>query len=393
MVSGNNLSVLHIVGSSKFGGGTMVVFSLARMAQEHGLKPAMLTDDPETMEACRARDIEVVEFHGLIREIRPWTDISAVRRLSRLLKQRSDTIVHTHTLKGGLVGRAAAYKAKVPIIIHHSHGFSFQDDAPLWRKKMITVAERQASRWCDRIISVNQADIELAAKWKIGPLEKYIYVPNGINPKEIDSVQSMDKSALLKMIGAEADSFLMVVVARLFSEKGHPWLFEALKIICDKASRPVHLLLLGDGPHRDIYLKQIKELGIDDCVHLMGYRTDCVAIEKACDLFVLPSLREGHSITILEAMAIGIPIVATDIRGINDSVGNEQEALLVRPRDSNALAQAILRILNNSAMAARLKANAKDRFLREFTEEKTHQRVWQVYKDVARIKGVQGLPD
>lgn len=391
--SNKTMSVLHIIGSSRFGGGTMVAFSLAEMARQHGFKPAMLTDDPETIRLCQERDVEVVEFNGLVRPIRPWADISAARRLRRLLRQRGDTIVHTHTLKGGLIGRIAASRAGVPVIIHHRHGFSFQDDAPLLRKKIIALAERYAAKRCDKVISVNPSDVELAAKWKIGPQEKFVYIPNGINGQKIDAVRPAERAELIKMLKIEQESLLVAVVARLFAEKGHPWLFEAMKDVTSGVKRPVHLILLGDGPHLDRFAKQVRSLGIENCTHFMGFRSDCIAIAKACDLFVLPSLREGHSITILEAMAMGTPIVATDIRGINDSVRHQQEALLVTPRDSQSLAKAIIQILNDTELAERLKNKARERFLAEFTEEKMQQRVWQVYKAVGTQKGVTGLAD
>jgi molybdopterin-guanine dinucleotide biosynthesis protein len=90
-------SVLHIVGSSAFGGGTMVVFSLIKEAQKRGWKVAILSDDPATIAAAQETKIDIVKFHGIIHSIRPWTDIAAINRLAKLLKERKDTIVHTHT--------------------------------------------------------------------------------------------------------------------------------------------------------------------------------------------------------------------------------------------------------------------------------------------------------
>lgn len=382
------LSVLHIVGSSKFGGATMVVFSLVEMARRHGWRTAILSDDLATINECKNRAIEVVEFNGIVRPIRPWVDILATWRLTQLLRLRKDTVIHTHTFKGGLVGRYAANRAKMPIIIHHNHGFSFQDNSSFLRKKSIFFAEKFGAILCDRIISVNKADIEFAIKYDMGPSQKFIYIPNGIDQAKIDNIRPVERSELIKILGVGPSSILMVVVARLFSEKGHIVLFNALKKIQSNVARPIHLILVGDGPHRDKFMKHVRLLGLSNNIHFMGYRTDCISIEKSCDLFVLPSLREGHSITIMEAMAIGIPIVATDIRGINNSVRNGQEALLVPPCDDNALAGAIIQILNDQPFAAQLKHNARKRFLEDFTEEKMLRRVWEVYQELIIEKGL-----
>ena len=246
--------ILHIIGHSKYGGGTMVVFSLVEMAKVHGLRPAILTDDPATIKVCKERNIETLNFSGIIRPIRPWTDIKAIRHLTKLLRQRNDTIVHTHTLKGGLVGRYAAHKAGVPVIIHHNHGFSFQADSSVVRKGIITIIEKFAANKCDKIISVNRSDVDFAARKGIGSQQKFVTVPNGVNCASIEDIPVTQKHELCKTLAIEHNSILIVIIARLFSEKGHPWLFEALPMIKTSMQRPIHLLVFGDGPHHKKYI-------------------------------------------------------------------------------------------------------------------------------------------
>ncbi|MFH1615847.1 MAG: glycosyltransferase family 4 protein [Planctomycetota bacterium] len=380
-------SVIHIVGNSKFGGGTTVIFSLIEMARRHGWDAAILSDDPVTVEAAGKLGIDVVEFHGIIRPIRPWVDIKAALRLSELLRARKDTVVHTHTLKGGLVGRWAARKAGVPIIIHHSHGWSFQDGSVI-RKEIMAILERWGAGYCDHIISVNQIDIDWALRKKFGAADKFTYIPNGLCREEIDNVKPTDRSELLRLIDAPEDCVILTIVGRLFSEKGHPWLFEALADLRDRNIKPVHLVVLGDGPHRDLYEKLIKKNNISNYVHILGHRPDCRTVAKACDIFVLPSLREGHSISVIEAMGLGLPIIATDIRGINNSVCHEQQGLLIPPRDSKALANAIYRLIQDPDLAYNLGKRAREKFLQEFTEEKMLSSTWQVYENLMKEKGM-----
>lgn len=382
-------SVLHIVGSSKFGGATQIILSLANMARQKGLTAAILTDDSDTIHACEKLNIEVVLFKGLVRPIRPYADISAIIRLKQLLKERNDTIVHTHTLKGGIVGRLAAYSAGIPVIIHHSHGFSFNQDSSFLRKKMIACMEKYAARKCDRIISVNQLDIDLAAQWGIDVDKLFRYVPNGISKQMLNNKVSYSRERLIRELNLPSNAVLITVVGRLFSEKGHPVLFEAFPEIQKNMKYPVHVLLLGQGPHREKYQKMVEKQNISQHIHFMGHRSDCMEIAKSCDIFVLPSLREGHSITILEAMAGMIPIVATNIRGIADSVRDGKEALLVTPNNSSLLASAVTKMLNNKHLSEKMTNAAKERFEALFTEEKMLDSIWKIYCEVAQEKSLR----
>ena len=382
-----SVRVLHILGSSKYGGVTNVVFRLIEHVQQRGWHAAILTGDAVTAEVCQNRGVEAVVFQGINRPIRPWTDLRDLRRLEALLRTRGDTIVHTHTLKGGVLGRWAAYRAGVPVIVHHSHGMSFQDCSPRMRKAIIAQVERFAARRCDHIVSANEADIDWAVAARVAPRSHFTYVPNGLSAPAIDAAMPLERTQLTAPLGIPADAYVLALVARLVAEKGHPWLFQAMAEVQAVAGRSVHLLLLGDGADDAAYREQVQRLGIADRVHFLGFRTDPLPLVGACDAFVLPSLREGHSLTVLEAMALGRPIIATDIRGIRDSARHEQEALLVPPRDSAALAEALRRLAGGPALARRLGEQARRRFLDEFTDDRMCDRVWQVYQNVLAAKG------
>ena len=119
------IRVLHIVGASQYGGGFSVIFSLCRMAREKGIEPFVLTSDPVGQQECKRRGITVIAFAGIERAIRPWKDFHDGRRLATYLAQERFEIVHTHTSKGGMIGRYAASRAKVPAVFHTVHGFAF----------------------------------------------------------------------------------------------------------------------------------------------------------------------------------------------------------------------------------------------------------------------------
>ena len=213
-----------------------------------------------------------------------------------------------------------------------------------------------------------------------------ISVPNGINQARIDAIAAKDRVILLQELKIADNSLVLTILARLVAEKGHPWLFKAMPEIERRLQRPVQLLLLGDGPDTNQFKIMVEQLNISARVHFLGYRPDCIAIAKACDIFVLPSLREGHSITIIEAMASNIPIVATDIRGINNSVKDNETALLVPVRSDAALADAICRLATDHCLYHKLRENARQRFVSNFTEEIMTNKVINVYEQVAKEK-------
>lgn len=382
-------SVLHIVGSSKFGGATNIILSLVDMARQKGLNAAILTDDIETIKVCEKLNIEIVYFKGIIRPVRPWTDFAAVYRLSRLLKKRKDSIVHTHTTKGGAIGRIAARLAGVPVVIHTVHGFSFHEFSSKIVSVLFGLAERILSKFCDCMIFVNNYDRELAIKRRIVQAFKAETIYNGLNAERIISNAAADRKKLLEEAGLKTNIFLSVFVGRLAKQKGLRYLFEAIKIVKQNNTHvDMHQIIIGDGPLRQECERWAQELDIAHYVHFLGFRTDAVKWTGIADLFVLSSLWEGHSVTLLEAMCLGKPIVATDIKGNRESINDASEGLLVAPADPRAFASAMLKLMENPDYAVELGRNAKEKFVKLFTVQQMLSQTWELYKAVAERKGI-----
>jgi len=383
-----SLRLLHVVGSSKFGGGSAVVLALGEVAREHGLEVDVLTTDPLSMEMCRRHGLGVMEFHGIDRPVRPCKDYRTACRLAKAIRGRYD-VVHTHTTKGGVIGRTAAHKAGIPAILHTVHGFSFHEFSPWWFVRFGSFVERRMARRCDRLIFVNDHDRQWAIKRGIARPEQCVTVYNSVQADRLDGGRGVDRAELLQELGLPEDVILAVFVGRLAPQKGISHLLEAMALVRQRPDVPrVHLAMAGEGELRAEIERNIRALGISDRVHLLGFRRDCMRWTGGCDLFVLSSLWEGHSITLLEAMGLGRPVVATDIKGNRETITHEKDGLLVKPANAQSLAEGIIRLARDRTFANRLGTAALRTFNKHFTEQAMKRKSWEVYECLFREKGL-----
>jgi glycosyltransferase involved in cell wall biosynthesis len=144
------------------------------------------------------------------------------------------------------------------------------------------------------------------------------------------------------------DSYLLLIVARLHPEKGHHFLFEALREVRRRVDRPVRLLVAGTGPFDAAFRQEVRELGCEDIVSFLGFRKDAADLMTAADLLILPSVAEAFGLALAEALYLGTTVVATRVGGISEIVDDGVDGVLVRPADSKALANAIVDLLNDS---------------------------------------------
>jgi glycosyltransferase involved in cell wall biosynthesis len=383
----NPLRVLHVA-PGKFGGGDSVVLSLVDMAREHGLHADVLCNSPELAEACAARHVRALNFKGIERPIRPHKDLWAAIRLYYAIRGRYE-VVHTHSTKGGAVGRLAARWAKIPAVLHTAHGFAFHEFSSKMQTLMVARAERMMAHWCDKIIVVNEFDRQLALQLGIGTDEKLVTIYNGIPDSRLEPARQINRQELLDELQIGKDSFLCVFVGRLAPQKGLKCLMEAMAMVKGKMQSPkAHLAVIGEGELERSLRDQVQRLDLSDRVHFLGFQSACMRWTGQCDLFVLSSLWEGHSITLLEAMGVGRPIVATGIKGNRETITHNIDGLLVPPANAEALARAIMQLAANPAQTARLGQAAEETFNRRFTEKAMKNASWQVYEELLTAKGL-----
>lgn len=329
--------LLLIKGSAPFGGDCVLMLELGRAATEQGFDVDILATDPYFRDLIRAQELGLVEMDVIRREIRPFWDLRGLVRLRRFLARSPYALVHTHTTKPGIVGTFAARGAGVPAVMHTVHLFPFHEETGRLVTTAYVGAERLAARWCDRIVTVSEFQRDWALRVGIGSPEQVIAIPNGVPSDRVEARRSRAEVRAELGIG---DAFMILSTGRLAEQKGLEYLIRAAALL--RRDMPAaRIVLAGDGPLGRELAELVASLGLEDAVALLGHRSDIGDLLAASDLVVLPSLWEGLSISLLEAMAAARPVVTTSI-GSNREVTNDGEAaVLVPPKDPESLAAAI----------------------------------------------------
>jgi glycosyltransferase involved in cell wall biosynthesis len=236
----------------------------------------------------------------------------------------------------------------------------------------------------DAVIVVSETIRKQITACRLLPESKVFCIFNGINAEPFIGKDDKKMSALKEAIGLTEVDFVIGTVARLVWFKGLQTLISALPNVLATCQQ-TRLLIVGDGPLRQELEQQSRQLGIHERVFFLGEREDVSDLLTLLDVFVLPSVSEGMPITILEAMAAAKPIVATRVGGIPDTVSEGQTALLVEPKDANALAEAIIRLYQNHDLRISMGKAGRELVLSDFTSEKMVERTVHLYNSLLAI--------
>jgi glycosyltransferase involved in cell wall biosynthesis len=375
----DSMKLLHIVGDSRFGGAGRIILGLGRAAKEAGWQVEVLATDPVFQQAIRREGLGVVDLDVIRREIRPAWDTAGLWRLYRFLRRERYRAVHTHTSKAGFVGRLAARMAGVPAVVHTVHGFAFHERSPWAVRRFYSTLERIAAHWCDRIVSVSRFHRDWAVSLGICDGSRITAIPNGIAPPPRN--RAISSVCLRRRLQVPGDGPLILSMARLAPGKGLEYLIEAAASLPPELSG-ARIAIAGDGPARTAIERLAEERGVGERVILLGFREDVGDLLAACDIVALPSLREGLSIALLEAMSAGKPIIATSIGSHVEVASQAEIALLVPPADSGSLAAAIAKLANDLALRARLGHNARELFEKHYTEDRMLDGYRQLYANL-----------
>jgi glycosyltransferase involved in cell wall biosynthesis len=281
---------------------------------------------------------------------------SSVKEIARVLERNGIQILHTHGGIAGFYGRWAARRSGTPVIIHTLHGIHYLHYRNPLLRDLYVIQERTFSRFTDALILVSRADLSQAKKHRLGPEDKMFIIPNGteLKPERDDA----DRQRKRRGLGWEAEDPVIGTVARLHRQKGVSYLVQAAERILRDFPRG-KIVLVGEGPLGQKLRKSAVKTGLEGRVLFLGERKDAVELMSLFDIFVLPSLWEGLPFVLVEAATLGIPIVATAVDGVTEIIEDGKTGLLVPPKDGQALADAIIRLLRDKPSALRLAVRAK----------------------------------
>jgi glycosyltransferase involved in cell wall biosynthesis len=302
-------------------------------------------------------------------------------------RERPD-IVHTHTPKAGLLGQWAARLAGIPARVHTIHGLFFPGHMTPRTRPLFVAMEKATMAFAHLVLSQNPEDIPVSLREGICRADRIRLLGNGIHLSRFDpaSVPDAQVRALRREVGLPEGAPVVGIVARVNREKGYEEFFEAAAVVA-RAVPEVRFVVVGPAEREKFDVLDPVELarrhGLEERVRYLGLRSDMPAIYRLMDVLALPSHREGWPRAPMEAAAMGVPAVVTDIRGCRQVVVDGITGILVPVRDSAALADALVALLRDPGRARRMGRAARAHALEAFDEGGVVQRTLQAYRDLA----------
>ncbi len=337
------------------------------------------------IETVRERGIPLIIEPSLVREVNPLQDLRALFRLIRLMRQGRYTIVHTHSSKAGIVGRWAAKLAGVPIIVHTVHGWGHHErQHPLIRAYYILL-EKLTLPITDKLIVVSPLNTEKGLADGIGRPEHYAVIRSGIELERFGHPQ-VDRATTRAAWNIPLDAPVVGTVTRLSAQKA-PLDFVRAAAQVAAAVPNVYFLMVGDGPLRAEVEKVARDLGIRERLVLTGLRRDVPEQLAAMDIFALSSLWEGLPRVLPQAMASGLPVVATATDGSIEAVTDGENGFLVPPGQPAILAESLIRLLRDPALARQMGEAGRQR-VAEFDVRTMVAQIDQLYQELLAQKGL-----
>ena len=364
------MKVCHVITRLIVGGAQENTVATCLGLRKLGYDCDLVTGPQTGPEGSLDAGMPVAIINELRREPNPVLDVLACRELYRLFRVRRYDIVHTHSGKAGFIGRLAAKLAGVPVIVHTIHGPSFYRYQNPIGNLIFRWAEQLAGELTTQFVSV--ADAMTEQYQAAGITGKYVTIHSGMNLEPFLRIEPRQ-------------DFVVGKIARLFRLKGHEFLFEAAPQIV-AAVPNVKFLLVGDGIYRERYERWAERLGLRDRFIFTGLvRPDeipgCVA---QMDVLVHLSLRAGLPRALPQALAAGKPVVAFDVDGAREVCRDGETGFLVRAGDAGGVATAVIRLLQDKLLSAKLGNRGRELVRAEFSEELMVQRIDKLYRRLSR---------
>ena len=334
--------------------------------------------------------IEHLALRSSTRGFSVMSDFRAARQLWKVLRSTRLTILHTHNPKPGIYGRILGRLAGVPIVVNTLHGFYATETDTMSKRTVVYGLEAIAARFSDAELHQNPEDLRLANRLGIVPAGRGRLLGNGIDLSRFDPSNVSGAAAGLRdELGAGPTDVVIGAVGRLVAEKGFLELFEVAK----QLGEGYVFVVIGptDTDKSDAISNSVVEQAKADGIRFLGMRTDMEDLYSAMDLFVLPSHREGFPRAAMEAAAMGLPVIATDIRGCRQVVDDGVNGKLVPLRDPVALATAIRTLAQDNELRATMSSASRRIAEERFDEREVVSRVMGTYGEVLQAKGMSHL--
>ncbi len=339
------------------------------------------------IERARAGGVPVEVIPSLRRSIDPWRDWKSYRAICRVLRQFRPDVVHTHSAKAGILGRLAAHRLKVPVVVHTVHGAPFYPAQNRLAWLFCWFAERCAARWCDRLVSVADAMTDLMVEAQVAPREKFLTIYSGMEVEPFLESHRWREIARQKL-GFSQEQVVIGKIARLFPLKGHDDVVQAASEVIRQIPQ-ARFVFVGGGILEDSLKRRIAQLGLSKYFHFTGLvpPQELPALLAGMDLVVHASLREGLARVLPQALIAGKPVVSYDVDGAREVVLPGKTGFLVTPGDISGLVAAICRLASEPELRERLGSEGRRTFTDQFRHQRMTEQLYALYRGLLAEKG------
>lgn len=352
-----------------------------------GWNVTAVCSDGKEIRGLRAQGYTIKTI-AIARSMNPWLALQSLLRLTLFFRTQSFDVLHVHTPVAALIGRLAAKLSGIPFVVYTAHGFYFHDDMPRWKRAFFVMLEQLGGRFTDLLFCQSSEDADVAINHSILPSNQVVAIGNGVNVARFNPACTNSKAFSRQSLGLPLDSFVVGLIGRQVVEKGIVEFLQAISIL---AERYPHLWVLLVGERLDSDHAKGVTLELAACkakmgerLVVLGLREDIPELLAAMDLFCLPSWREGMPRTIIEAMMMAKPVVATSIRGSREEVIPEHTGLLVPVRSPSLLSKAIERFLVDPELALRFGEAGRQRALELYDERRVVELQISIIRDRLR---------
>ena len=304
-------------------------------------------------------------------------NIVAYYNFSKIVKKGNIKVIHCNTPIGGMIGRFVGRKYHVEKIIYTAHGFHFFKGAPVFNRSVLKWAEQIMARWTNVIITMNEEDYQAALKFKLRKGGKVYKVHGvGITLDDFKGV-NVDRKTKRAELGLNDTDIVCISAGDLVARKNYSVAIEALE---KTGKENIHYLICGVGPERDTLEKLAKDKGILNRVHFLGFRTDVKELMAISDIFLFTTRQEGMPRSMMEAMACGLPCIASRIRGNVDLLDEEKGGYLRDTMDSNGFAECLKELADNESLRKKMSEYNLEA-IKEYDVEAVKNEIEKIYKE------------
>jgi glycosyltransferase involved in cell wall biosynthesis len=380
------INLVYVITKLELGGAQKQLLSLIRHLDKEKLKLFLFTAKNGLLmpEALSIDGLTIKRSLWLERSINPLKDFLTLIEIYKFIKKNNIDIVHTHSSKAGILGRWGAKLAKVKIVLHTVHGWSFNDYQSILTRRFFIWLERITALFTDKLIVVSNYDKQRGLVNHIGDQDKYSIIRYGIDYTEFD-IQDQN---IRKELGIDTHDLVVGMISCFKPQKSHRD-FIKLASLVNRSLPEVKFLLVGDGVLRSKIERFIHKFNLQGSVILTGWRKDISRILSGLDVFVLTSLWEGLPVSVLEAMAASLPVVVTSTGGVGEIVKEDKNGFCVPICDIQQMSEKLVSLLKDENLRKQMGQNARSSLDFNFKSENMLRNTQDLYENLISEKEIE----